>query len=229
MSFRQTFWTRKRVKILVVVLILAGMLLYLVTFMFFSSFFHEHLAFSVFLLFGPTIASLWLFIFTCAPEHADWQIRVLRRFGYDFSEEEVEEVVKAFNMYNRLLVPSVLIYTVAWMFHLYFVESVGFRFLGEPIREGIHVYGFITYMFPLLFISIFIYWYTWRKYPTSRRIDKLQGELIEELRRKGKQEKFLKIMEEEGVNTNIKKNVLIILVILLLPFLIAIFLINISP
>jgi len=180
MSFKLTFWTRRRIKILMVTLIIFGIFSHLIVNLFFPSFFHEHLAFSVLLLFAPFLADIWLFFFTGEPEIADWQIRVLWKLGYNVSEEEKEEVIKSHNDYNRFFVPAVLVYTFVWMIHIYYLESIDFYFLGEPIREGIHAYGFITYMFPLLFISAFIYWYTWRKYPASKRVDKLLGKIKQE-------------------------------------------------
>ena len=143
----------------------------------FPKFFDEHLAFSVLLLFAPPLSSFFLFVFSSDPEIATRRnIEVLRRFGYNVSEEEVEDYKRSCNDYNRFFVPAVLIYTFVWMIHIYYLESIDFYFLGEPIREGIHAYGFITYMFPLLFISAFIYWYMWRKYPAARRLEKLFGE-----------------------------------------------------
>ena len=181
MNYKLTFWTWRRIKILMVTLIIFGIFSYVIVNLFFPSFFYEHLAFSVFLLFAPIIACIWLFFFTGDPEKAPSRmVKVLRKAGFNVSEEEEEELKKHGNDYNRFFVPAVLVYTFVWMIHIYYLESIDFYFLGEPIREGIHAYGFITYMFPLLFISAFIYWYMWRKYPAARRLEKLFGEWQEE-------------------------------------------------
>ena len=118
MNYKLTFWTRRRIKILMVTLIIFGIFSYVIVNLFFPSFFHEHLAFSVLLLFAPFLADIWLFFFTGEPEIADWQIRVLWKLGYNVSEEEKEEVIKSHNDYNRFFVPAVLIYTFVWMIHI---------------------------------------------------------------------------------------------------------------
>jgi len=148
----------------------------------FPKFFDEHLAFSVLLLFAPPLSSFFLFVFSSDPEIATRRnIEVLRRFGYNVSEEEVEDYKRSCNDYNRFFVPAVLIYTFVWMIHIYYLESIDFYFLGEPIREGIHVYGLITYVIPILLVGPgFIGWYAYRKHPLSQRINKLHDKLRKE-------------------------------------------------
>ena len=193
MNYKLTFWTWRRIKILMVTLIIFGIFSYVIVNLFFPSFFYEHLAFSVFLLFAPIIACIWLFFFTDAPEKTSSRmVKVLRKAGFNVSEEEEEEVKKHGNDYNRFFVPAVLIYTFVWMIHIYYLESIDFYFLGEPIREGIHVYGLITYVIPILLVGPgFIGWYAYRKHPLSQRINKLHDKL-----RKKDEKMYRKVFSE---------------------------------
>ena len=70
------------------------------------------------------------------------------------------------------------------MAHTYFVDSLRL----VPV-DAAHVYGFVTYMFPMLLIIVFVYWYLRRKYPDVNRLVEIAVKQKEK-RKRGEKKKL---------------------------------------
>lgn len=117
--------------------------------------------------------------------------RLLEKFGYEVSEEEMVEYKRRESEYNNLFVPTLFIYTAIWLAHVYVIESIDIRLLGDPVKDWIHVYGMFTYAIPMLLLFILFELYTGRKHPDVRRLEILVSKL-----RKQDPKRWSKILRE---------------------------------
>ena len=88
------------------------------------------------------MASRCLVFYANDPEWALYRVlKTLRKFGYDVSEEEEkEEYRRMLSEYNRFLFFLFLFTLLFGWFIFILLSLLVLGFLGEPIREDIHVY-----------------------------------------------------------------------------------------
>ena len=174
MKKKLTVWTRRRVKFIILVFIIFGVLTFTVTNLFFPAFFHEHLAFCVMLLFQPFVTAIFWFFFVTDPIlFPNRTVKVLEKYGYTISKEIKKECTEKESKYNSLFVPALLGYTIFWLAHIYVIESMNVMLLGDTIDKWIHAYGVITYAIPMLLLVLVLTLYTDRKYPNARELENL--------------------------------------------------------
>jgi len=133
-------------------------------------------------LFGAffVLAGTFLFFFAADPDNLDEFVGLVLRAGYVVSEEERERWRRSREDWNRVFTVAVTVFTVFSLAHTYFVDS-----LRLVPADAAHVYGFVTYMFPMLLIIVLVYWYLKRKYPDVSRL----VEIAVKQRRKEREER----------------------------------------
>ena len=126
------------------------------------------------------LAGTFLFFFAADPDNLDEFVGLVLRAGYVVSEEERERWRRSREDWNRVFTVAVTVFTVFSLAHTYFVDSLRL----VPV-DAAHVYGFVTYMFPMLLIIVLVYWYLKRKYPDVNRL----VEIAVKQRRKEREER----------------------------------------